>query len=298
MTCPAPVASPLLTWLIPWIEDHLDEPLSVDRIAHQAGLSPYHFSRVFTAAIGRSVMDYVRTRRLMRGARRLTADPGVKLVDMAADCGFESQEAFTRAFKRLFGVSPGRFRRGFDISPVQGHPAMTTSPIPATPAAPAVPVAQRPDLVHLDEFFVAGPSGRFDDDSKATIPRLWPRLMGALPFAGQVPSWTSYGVVSRVSASEGSFDYMAAVAVSPEGALPEGFTRLKIPAATYLVFRITLDGSALHPQIKSALATIWQALLPASGYRLRESPDFEAYDGRFAPDRPGAYIDYHVPVEA
>ena len=103
--------------LVAWIEQQLDDPLTLERIALRAGLSPYHFSRLFTARMGRSVMAHVRGRRLVRGARRLCDEPDLKLVDLAFDCGFESQEAFTRAFKRVFGVSPGRFRSGFAVEP-------------------------------------------------------------------------------------------------------------------------------------------------------------------------------------
>lgn len=159
------------------------------------------------------------------------------------------------------------------------------------------PVTQLPDLASLDEFFVAGPSGRFDNGSKATIPQLWPKLIGALPFEGQDASWETYGVVSSVNRCEASFDYMAAVGVTAGCALPEGFVRLRIPAARYLVFRITSDGTALHQQIKAALATISQELVPASGHRVRQSPEFERYDGQFRADRAGAVIDYFVPVE-
>lgn len=106
-----------LNELLAWIEARLDEPLTLDAIAAQAGLSPYHFSRLFTARMGRSVMAYARGRRLIRGARRLVAEPDIKLIDLAFDGGFESQEAFTRAFRRLFGVSPGRFRQGFSLHP-------------------------------------------------------------------------------------------------------------------------------------------------------------------------------------
>ncbi len=44
------------------------------------------------------------------------------------------------------------------------------------------------------------------------------------------------------------------------------------------------------------MATIWGELVPASGLIVADSPDFELYDGRFAPDRPGTVIDVHVPV--
>lgn len=278
--------------IVAWIEQHLDQALSLPQIAAQAGLSPYHFSRLFTARMGRSVMAYVRGRRLVSGARRLCAEPDLQLVDLAFDCGFESQEAFTRAFKRLFGVSPGRFRSGFAVEPIEGQCPMTLTPPPASA------VVRLPELLRLPGFCVAGPARQFDDSTKAEIPQLWSQLIGALPFAGQVAGWDTYGVVASVDREQGRFQYLAGVGVEPGCTPPAGFSMLAIPAATYAVFRITLNGTALHPQVKQAMAAIWGELLPASGLRLADGPDFERYDGRFDPMTPGALIDFHVPVQA
>ncbi|UVH59878.1 AraC family transcriptional regulator [Variovorax paradoxus] len=278
--------------LVAWIEERLDEPLTLELIAQRAGFSAYHFSRMFTARMGRSVMAHVRGRRLVRGARRLCTEPDVKLVDLALDCGFESQEAFTRAFKRLFGVSPGRFRVGFSPTPIEGQFPMNA------PSSTSTAVTRLPELIKLEAFRVAGPSRRFDDATRSEIPQLWSALVGALPLKGQSPSWATYGVVWSTDREAGSFMYMAGVGVVTDGELPKGFTVKGIPAATYVVFRIALNGSALHPQVKSAMATIWGELIPASGLRVVDSPDFEMYDGHFAPDQPGAVIDFYVPVEA
>lgn len=277
---------------VAWIERQLDEPLTLERIADHSGLSSYHFSRLFTARMGRSVMAYVRGRRLVRGARRLVEDPDLKLVDLAFDCGFESQEAFTRAFTRLFGVSPGRFRTGFAVAPMEGQFPMHA------PSDTSGSVVHLPEIISLDAFTIAGPSRSFDQTTKSDIPQLWPALIGALPLKGQKPGWVTYGVVWNVDREEGRFRYMAGVGVEAGSALPEGFEEKTIPTARYAVFRITLNGSALHPQVQSAMATIWGKLIPASGLRLAGGPDFELYDREFAPDRPGAIIDFYIPVEA
>jgi AraC family transcriptional regulator len=278
--------------LLAWIEKRLDQPLTLDEIAAQAALSPYHFSRLFTARMGRSVMAHVRGRRLVRAARRLCDDPDLKLVELAFDCGFESQEAFTRAFKRVFGVSPGRFRTGFAVEPIEGQYPMNA------PAISTLPVARLPDLVTLPAFRVAGPARRFDEASKSEIPQLWSALIGALPFKGQTPSWATYGVVSSLDKGDGCFQYLAGVGVEPDCEPPPGFSTMEIPAATYAVFRITLNGSALHPQVKQAMATIWGEMIPQSGLKVVDGPDFELYDGRFDPQKAGSVIDFHVPVEA
>lgn len=291
--CPDPLADAMA-----WVEQQLDRPqaphpataLTLERIAAQAGLSPYHFSRLFTARMGRSVMAHVRGRRLVQAARRLCHEPGLRLVELALDSGFESQEAFTRAFKRLFGASPGRFRSGFAVEPIEGQFPMTLPP--DTTAS----VTRLPDLAVLPTFTVAGPSRQFDEASKVEIPQLWSALIGLLPFPGQVKSWATYGVVYSVNAAEGCFQYLAGVGVEPGCTPPPGFTRLEIPAATYAVFRITLNGGPLQPQIMSAMARIWGELLPASGLQLADGPDFELYDGRFDPKVAGSVIDFHIPV--
>ena len=112
MQTPAATAARRLATTLRWIEDRLDQPLTLDAIAAQAGLSPWHFSRLFAAAFGTGVIAHIRRRRLARAAIRLAGEPGLRLVDLAFDTGFESQEAFTRAFSRQFGVPPGRFREG------------------------------------------------------------------------------------------------------------------------------------------------------------------------------------------
>jgi len=277
--------------VIAGIEQRLDQRLTLAQVAARAGLSPFHFSRLFTARMGRSVMAHVRARRLVRGARRLCDEPDLQLVDLAFDCGFDSQEAFTRAFKRVFGVSPGRFRSGFAVDPLEGRYPMTVPPQAAS-------VVRLPELVTLPTFHVAGPARRFDEATKAEIPQLWGALIRALPFAGQVRSWATYGVVSSVDAGEGGFQYLAGVGVEPDCVPPPGFATMEIRAATYAVFRITLDGSALHPQLRQAMAAVWGELLPASGLTAAGGPDFELYDGRFDPLKPGSVIDLHVPVQA
>ena len=95
---------------IGWIKAHLFEPMTVKSIADHAGYSASRFSRGFTRLQGESVMSYVRGRRLEAAMGRLLAEPDLRIVDLAFDSGFDSQEAFTRAFVRAFGHPPGRLR--------------------------------------------------------------------------------------------------------------------------------------------------------------------------------------------
>lgn len=106
MTQPAPI------WLtVAYIEDHLTAPLTLADLAQRAAFSPYHYHRLFLAVVGESVMDYIRQRRLTRAAFDLVDQPGRRVLDIAIEYQFNSQEVFTRAFRKAYGVSPGEYRR-------------------------------------------------------------------------------------------------------------------------------------------------------------------------------------------
>ena len=92
---------------------HLDDDLSLALLAKQAGLSPFHLHRVFSAAAGETPKQYTLRLRLGRAAVMLLT-AGDSVLDIALSCGFQSHEAFTRAFRRRFGMTPSAYReRGF-----------------------------------------------------------------------------------------------------------------------------------------------------------------------------------------
>lgn len=145
-------------------------------------------------------------------------------------------------------------------------------------------------------FRVAGVSGVFDDASKSGIPMLWPRLTQKLPVAGQLGD-ESFGVCAGTTEAEGCFSYMAAVPIAADAPAPDGLEVRDIPAQTYLVFRQETDGSYLHAQMQAAVREIWGERLPASGFKLADGPDLEAYPPGFEPDEP-SHVEWWIPVEA
>src|SRR6266566_965810 len=92
-----------------FIESHLAGNLSLDEIAGVAGVSRFHMVRAFAAATGFSVMRYVRARRLTEAARAL-ARGAPDILTLALDSEYGSHEAFTRAFRDHFGMTPEAVR--------------------------------------------------------------------------------------------------------------------------------------------------------------------------------------------
>jgi len=92
-----------------WMHEHSAEPLTLDILARDAGLSPFHFLRVFSRAIGVTPHQYLVRSRLRRAAALLTDQRAVTHVAYA--CGFGDLSNFVRTFRRAAGVSPGAFQR-------------------------------------------------------------------------------------------------------------------------------------------------------------------------------------------
>jgi AraC-like DNA-binding protein len=94
-----------------FIQEHLDEELSLERLARVAHFSPYHFHRIFRALVGEGVNEHVRRLRLESAAVDLK-NTGRTVLEIALDAGYGTHEAFTRAFRQMFGVSPSQYRAG------------------------------------------------------------------------------------------------------------------------------------------------------------------------------------------
>ena len=93
-----------------WIDAHADQPIDLPTAAHQAGLSEFHFLRVFHRVLGVTPKQYVIRSRLRRAAR-LLAEDARQITDIAYEVGFGDLSNFVRTFHRAAGVSPRGFRR-------------------------------------------------------------------------------------------------------------------------------------------------------------------------------------------
>ena len=100
---------PKIQRALSYINEHLAEELSVERLAEQVFLSKYYFMRLFKSQTGSTVHAYVRQKRLMSAARLIRE--GIPAAKAAADCGFADYSAFHRAFRESFGISPGKLKK-------------------------------------------------------------------------------------------------------------------------------------------------------------------------------------------
>lgn len=96
--------------IILYVEENLHEPLTLESVASQSYFSKYHFHRIFLSSIGMTVTEYIRLRRLANASSDLLYT-NERILDIAYYYRFESQESFTRAFKEIYKLPPGKYRK-------------------------------------------------------------------------------------------------------------------------------------------------------------------------------------------
>ena len=94
-----------------YIQQNLDRDLPLEELARESYFSEYHFHRIFRAVVGEPLKEYIRRLRLERAASHLKHTNN-SIINIAFDAGYQTHEAFTRAFKATFGCSPSGFRSG------------------------------------------------------------------------------------------------------------------------------------------------------------------------------------------
>ncbi|WP_294614615.1 MDR efflux pump AcrAB transcriptional activator RobA [uncultured Gilliamella sp.] len=113
----------IISALIVWIEKNLEQPLSIDHVAQKSGYSKWHLQRMFKEVTGQVLGTYIRHRRLTYAALslRMTSKP---ILDIAMQYRFDSQQTFTRSFKKQFNETPASYRRGEFWDPTGLTPAI------------------------------------------------------------------------------------------------------------------------------------------------------------------------------
>jgi AraC family transcriptional regulator len=266
-----------------FIESHLAEPLSLDDIASVAGISRFHMVRAFAAATGLPVMRYVRVRRLSEAARAL-AGGAPDILNLALEADYGSHEAFTRAFRDHFGITPEAVRAATRLDNLQlQEPILMDSTLTDNLHAPRFETGK--------PLLVAGLGERYTWESGAAIPGQWQRFNQSVQNIPGRIGQVAYGVCCNGD-DAGNYDYIAGVEVSDFSDLPREFSSVRIPEAKYAVFTHADHIST----IRRTITTIWNHWLPASGLKAADASNFERYDENFDPLTGNGGLEIWVPV--
>jgi len=274
----------------------VDREPDLDRAARLAHCSPFHFLRMFEVVSGLTPGEYSRRRRLSRAAVDLASSDD-RVIDIALRYGYETPEAFAKAFKRLFGLTPTEARQ--PAVPLQTWPALRLAVVLQGDRSLDYRIVRHPAF---EAVGWAHRTSALDGSNFRTIPAFWNECLAAdrvEPLVRQGGPLGSLGVCGEWDLADQTFTYLIAVERQPGQVYPEGTRRLSVPAATYVVFPcVGAMPTAMHETWKRAYAE-W---FPGSGYEFNGGPDFEVYprfdpdDPRGDPDSPECYSEVWIPI--
>lgn len=258
-----------------YIENNLCEKTNYEKIAQISCCSVYHFQRMFTFMTGLTLCEYVRRRKMTMAAFELQ-NSDIRIVDLALNYGYESPEAFTRAFQSLHGITPTAARSqganikafpriSFQVS-VKGVEEMNYK------------------IVEKEEFQVYGIEEIFDTkngENLNEIPEFWLKNIKN----GQCEKLAkSSGCMSMVNSVCGyretggtTFPYMLCVMKTPLSST-EGYTVVDVPKATWAIFvNEPHDIEDTSNEIQKLASRVYTDWLPTAAYELIQGYEFEIY---------------------
>lgn len=256
-----------------YLEENLLDDLPIEHIASQANASAFHFQRTFTILTDLSVGEYVRRRRLTLAAQELSRT-NCKVIDLAYKYGYDTPEAFSKAFRRQHGVPPSEARKYI------GKLTFYERLIIQVVLKGAEPMKY--NIFERDSFQLIGIKQEFamvQDENLIGIPKFWNEVnsdgtskrLGNLN-NGWIKGLLGVCVDSRDDEKCASIDYW--IATECDGTVPEEFSRLMIPASKWVVFEV-------HGPMPDAIQKVWKQIFsewfPTSGYEHAGTPELEVY---------------------
>ncbi|MFD4928999.1 effector binding domain-containing protein [Peribacillus butanolivorans] len=277
---------------INYMEEHLLDDLTIESISRQANASAFHFQRTFTILTDIPVGEYVRRRRLTLAAQEISRT-NCKIIDLAYKYGYDTPEAFSKAFRRQHGVSPSEARKY--IGKLTFYERLVIQVI----LKGEIPMKY--NIIERDSFQLIGIKREFslvNGENLIGIPKLWDKVnsdgtddqLGKLN-NGQIKGLLGVCVDKRILEKNETMDYW--IATEYNGQVPEGYSSLTIPASKWVIFEV-------HGPMPDAIQEVWKRIFsewfPTSGYEHAGTPEMEVYTDDDA-SNPDYYSEIWIPVK-
>lgn len=276
-----------------YIHANLTNELPLDLLAEKACYSKYHFCSIFMLHTGDSPMSYIQKQRILCAANELINTKNT-ILSIAIKYRFESQAAFSRAFKLQLNISPGNFRKEKKI--------VATKKPDREPSLLFDATTMSGELVVINEIKLAGmhTSTSFADNK---IPALWQKFMPRVKEFTNISQKDVYYAVHPYESHLSIDDFSeaicvkrwACVPVSNFQSLPKDMYTHTLKGGKYLKYTYKGRAQDIFPFLKE-LYSHW---IPTAGFELDERDDFEIIDTKryFGPHHTNSEVDLFIPVK-
>lgn len=255
---------------VEYLEANITEKIDIEEVAKIALSSTFHFQRMYHMITGVTIAEYVRRRRLTLAAQDILS--GEKVIDVAYKYGYETPESFTKAFRKMHGISPSAAREpgtnlnaypklSFHIS-IKGDKNMNYK------------------IIEKESFAIIGKQKKItavNGENFKQVPEFWNECMRDGSYEWIRSKAGKLGILGvsmdLQNFDEGFFTYMIGVEKIRD-TLPKEYTSVTIPAATWAVFESI---GPLPETLHDIVRRIFSEWFPATGYQHACAPELEVF---------------------
>lgn len=279
--------------LIDYIEKHIKEEINLDRLADVAGYSQYHLHRMFSGIVGFPLHHYIKRRQLTEAAKSLVFTDK-QIIQISLDAGYESQQAFSLAFRSIYKSTPKKFRIKHQFHPIQLKFEVSGN-LENLKGDRIMDI----EMIEKEEINLVG----FKANTKKgffVIPKLWHKLHKAkssiknrldLDFVVGINDYSSDSIFKE---ERPAFEYYAAVEVNKPDGIASDMSVLTLPAGKYAVF---IYNGKSKDSMQPVMDYIYKQWFPQSNCQLNDKArvDFIRY-GEKMDEKGDSRIEVWVPI--
>lgn len=255
-----------------YIEAHLKGDIDLSDVAKEAGYSLYHFQRIFKGVVGDSIKEYIRKRRITEAAKELT-HTDESIIDIGIKYGYQSREAFSRAFEKVYGRSPSQVKKEGLLYYIREPMTFDYMMFEYKRRTEGM----QPFFRKLPERLVVGKKYQMKADGSnfKEIPLLWHKWNSDKTWTQIKERKYDSECMGICIFSEGiTFDYMIGHEVKSINHIPKGMTIHKLQPSLYAVFKTIGPVTESVQKTWDYIYTIW---LNESQYKHARTHDIEYY---------------------
>jgi len=273
-----------------YIESNLDNELFIDDIAAIACMSKFHFQRMFNMLTGYTVSEYIRNRRITVAAQELV-NTRSKVIDVAIKYGYESPESFSKAFRKIHGISPSDAKK--DSQSLKAYPKLSFQ------IQIKGDVEMDYKIVEKDAFTVVGKSIRtttIGGENNRKIAAFWEES-NQNGFTGELAKNCGplglIGICMEFDKQQENLTYLICAEKNIDQ-IPVEWEERQVPSATWAVFPV-------HGAMPDAMPRVWERIFsewfPATGYEHAGGPEMEVYLSDADPSSEDYYSEIWIPIK-
>ncbi|WP_083512130.1 AraC family transcriptional regulator [Amphibacillus sediminis] len=248
---------------IDYIEEHLQDKIDYHQAARRAGCAEHHFKRMFSSIAGISLSEYIRRRRMSLAAFEITHRES-RIIDISLKFGYQSPDAFSRAFQMVHGILPSAARK--EGAKLKAYPRIRFQ------MAIKGDAELRYRMEEKASFEMVGIKERTTHTDKSFLTRLWEQGTDEIYAELAQLSDTLFPGVLHVTTdvTEETMDFMIAVQTSKEN-FPPKYANIVVPASTWAVFEVQEPDPEVMLQTWNRIYTEW---FPIGEYEVLNLPEF------------------------